>query len=284
MGLLGGSLALAAKERHLARRVVGYVRREASLADCQQLGLADLVTMDLAEAVAGADLVVFCTPIRQMRSLAECFAPLLAPGTIVTDVGSAKKALVHDLTPFFARHRVHFVGSHPMAGGEKTGPSAAVGNLFDNAVCVVTPGDGVSPAAVRKVERFWKALGGRVLRLPPGRHDALAACSSHLPHLVASALAAHVLNPQHPRDLATLCATGFRDTTRVASGSPEMWKDIVIENRTALLRQLRAFVRQLRDLEKLVESGNEKRLLKFFSDAKARRDGWLAHAASPSPE
>lgn len=284
VGLLGGSIGLAVRERRLARRVVGLVRREASVAECRQLRVVDEATLDMPAALKGADLVILGTPLLQMRRLVDQMAPLLKPGAIVTDVGSVKGSLVRDLEKRLARQGVHFVGSHPMAGGEKMGPGAARPDLFVNAVCAVTPGKKTSPAAVKKIEKFWTSLGGRVLRLAPKLHDQLVARSSHLPHVVASALAASVLDPKQPGALAQLCATGFRDTTRVASGSPEMWRDIAIENRDHILSALGSLQADLQQFARLLEKGEEEQILRYFQIAKARRDAWLAANASPSLE
>jgi prephenate dehydrogenase len=284
VGLLGGSIGLALKQRRLARRVVGLVRREASLAECQRLGIADEITLDTAAAVRGADLVILGTPVLQMRALAKQIAPHLRRGAIVTDVGSVKGRLVADLEPLLAKAGAHFVGSHPMAGGEQMGPSAARADLFKGAVCVVTPTPHSPAAAVRKILAFWQELGGRTLKLAPDFHDQLTAHSSHLPHVAASTLARLVLDPAAPGEQAGLCATGFRDTTRVASGSPEMWRDIVLENRGELLPAVAALRKELQKFERLARKGDPGALLDFFAVAKQRRDAWLAAlAAGTSP-
>ena len=284
VGLLGGSLGLALRRRHLAGSVVGFVRRAASLKECQRAGAVDSVTLDLAEAVSGADLVVLCTPLAQMRPLVVQMLPALKPGANVTDVGSVKASVVRELESLVAKAGAHFVGSHPMAGSERTGVAAARGNLFLNAVCVVTPTRKSNPAAVRKVKRLWKAVGARVLDLTPQAHDELVSRSSHLPHLVAAGLANLVLRPGLPKEQGLLCANGFRDTTRIASGSPEMWRDIAVANRENLLRALGAFVNDLEEFRRVLKRGNGKAVSKFFEQAKQRRDGWSQQAASHSPE
>jgi len=203
---------------------------------------------------------------------------------IVTDVGSAKAGVVRELESLIAGSGGHFIGSHPIAGSEKAGVNAARADLFENAVCVVTPTKKSNTAAVRKVEQFWKAVGLRVLRLTPELHDALVGRSSHLPHLVAAALAGHVLNPAHPKLQALLCASGFRDATRVASGSPEMWRDIVLANRKNLRIALDDFVRELQCLQTILRRRQGRKIREFLETAKRRRDGWCACSASPSPE
>ncbi|MGA2800982.1 MAG: prephenate dehydrogenase/arogenate dehydrogenase family protein [Verrucomicrobiota bacterium] len=284
VGLLGGSVGLAVKRRKLAREVAGFVRRAASLKDCEKAGAVDFATTDLPAAVWNADLVILCTPLSQMRPLVEQMLPALKRGVIVTDVGSAKAGVVRELESLIAGSGGHFIGSHPIAGSEKAGVNAARADLFENAVCVVTPTKKSNTAAVRKVEQFWKAVGLRVLRLTPELHDALVGRSSHLPHLVAAALAGHVLNPAHPKLQALLCASGFRDATRVASGSPEMWRDIVLANRKNLRIALDDFVRELQCLQTILRRRQGRKIREFLETAKRRRDGWCACSASPSPE
>ena len=169
-----------------------------------------------------------------------------------------------------------------MAGAEKTGVLAARADLFVNAVCVVTPAKKSNAAAVRKVEAFWKSLGARTLRLAPEQHDALVSRSSHLPHIVAAALANLVLAPARPEFQSALCANGFRDTTRIASGSPEMWRDIALANRKNLRKSLDAFVRRAANSSgALLKAADAKAVAKFLETAKTRRDNWCASSTSP---
>ena len=284
VGLLGGSLGLALRRRHLAGRVVGFVRRPASVAESRKAGAVDAATCDLLEAVAGSDLIVLCTPISQMRPLLERMLPALTPGAIITDVGSVKAGVVRDLEPLAREAGAHFVGSHPMAGAEKTGVAASRVDLFANAVCVVTPGKRSHKPAARAVEGLWRAVGGRVLRLAPEVHDALVSRSSHLPHVAAAALANYVLDPRHPKRQPELCATGFRDTTRIASGSPEMWRDIALGNRRNLNGAIEALIRDLRRFQRALRGQDAAAISAFFKQAKRRRDAWHARCASPSPE
>jgi len=284
VGLLGGSLGLAVKRRRLARRVEGYVRRAASVTECKKVGAVNRATQDLASAVAGADLVILCTPLAQMRPIVKQMRPALKRGAIVTDVGSVKVSVVKKIESLVAKAGAHFVGSHPMAGAEKTGVSAARADLFVEAVCVVTPTPQSNKAAVREVEQFWKSVGGRLLTLSPEAHDALVSRSSHLPHVVAAALASYVLSSAHPKPQTTLCANGFRDTTRIASGSPEMWRDIAVANRRNLARALDGFIGDLQKLQRSLAKSDAKAVTNFFETAKRRRDDWCSRAASPSPE
>jgi prephenate dehydrogenase len=284
VGLLGGSIGLAVKHRKLAREVTGFVRSAASFKECGKAGAVDFVTTDLPAAVSNADLVILCTPLAQMRPLVEKMIPALKRGAIVTDVGSVKAGVVRELESLIAKAGAHFVGGHPMAGSEKTGVGAARENLFENAVCVVTPVKKSNKAALKKVEQFWKSLGARVLKLPPEQHDLLVSRTSHLPHVVAATLANLVLNPANPKTQAALCANGFRDTTRIASGSPEMWRDIALANRKNLSQAMDAFVAELKKLQSALKSGDENAVEKIFATAKQRRDDWCANSASTSSE
>jgi prephenate dehydrogenase len=284
VGLLGGSIGLAVQRRKLACQTAGFVRRTASLKDCERAGAVDFATTDLLAAVWDADLVILCTPLAQMRSRVREMLPALKRGAIVTDVGSVKASVVRELESLIQKSGAHFVGSHPMAGAEKTGVSAARTDLFTNTVCIVTPTKKTNRAALKKVKQFWNAVGSRVLELKPEIHDALVSRSSHLPHVVAATLASHVLSPAQSKHQATLCANGFRDTTRIASGSPEMWRDIALANRKNLGRSLDAFIADLQKFRRLVKQGDATAITKFFETAKKRRDNWCAGCASPSPE
>jgi prephenate dehydrogenase len=274
VGLLGGSIGLAARKFRLAGEIAGYVRREKTIAECEKVGALDYATTDLLAAVSNADLVILCTPLARMRSLAEQFLPALKRGAIVTDVGSVKAGVVRELESLMAKAGAHFVGSHPMAGGEKTGVAAARADLFENAVCVLTPTRKTNAGAVRKLERFWKSLGSRVLKLPPEQHDLFVSRTSHLPHVIAAALANLVLGPSQPKGQSQLCATGFRDTTRIASGSPEMWRDISLANRKHVARSITAFISELQKFERVLKQTDEKGIERFFDSAKQRRDNW----------
>jgi prephenate dehydrogenase len=284
VGLLGGSLGLALKQGRLARKVVGFVRREASVKECRRFKATDSATLDLHSAVEGADLIVLCTPLSQMRALAQRMLPSVKRGAIVTDVGSVKGSMVKDLDPIFARAGAHFVGSHPMAGGERMGVSAARGDLFRRAVCVVTPTRKTHKLALKKVEKLWASVGCRVLRLAPELHDQLVSRSSHLPHVVAAELANYVLNASPKSEQAALCANGFRDTTRIASGSPEMWRDIALANRKNLDLALGQFIKDLEKFQRALKGKRAKAISDFFDQAKERRDHWASQAASTSPE
>ncbi len=274
VGLLGGSLGLALRQRRLADCVTGFVRRAASVRECEKVGAVNLAIRDLRDSVQGSDLIVLCTPIAQMQPLVQQMLPTLKPGAIVTDVGSAKATIVRDLESLVEKAGAHFVGSHPMAGAEKMGVAAARADLFLNAVSVITPTRKTNKAAAARIAGLWESVGARVLRLTPERHDELVSRSSHLPHVVAATLANLVLDPRWPEQQTELCANGFRDTTRVASGSPEMWRDIALANGKHLGRAVDLFIREL----------EKPALNAFLLQAKSRRDHWRDKGARTSPE
>jgi prephenate dehydrogenase len=283
-GLLGGSLGMAIRRHKLAREVCAYVRRAATIPQCQKLGVADSVTLDLTKAAQGADFVIFCTPLAQMRPLAEKIAPRLKPGVLVTDVGSVKASVQHELSPLIAQAQGEFIGSHPMAGSEQSGVAAARADLFEGSLCVITPGSGSSPKAIAALQHFWKGLGSAPVRMSPQLHDDLVSRSSHLPQVVAAELANYVLSPAHPKQQSLLCAGGFRDTTRIASGSPEMWRDIALANRKNLARVLGVFIENLQEFQLALEREDVKAIEEFFTKAKQRRDDWCAQRSAAATE
>ena len=283
VGLLGGSLGLALRQRRLSASVHGYVRREASLAECRGAGAVDEVSTDLAAVVTDADLVVLCTPVGQMGALLVGARPALKPGAIVTDVGSVKGPVVAEAEPLCLKAAARFIGSHPMAGSEQHGVTAAQAGLFEGAVCAVTPTTRSDPAALVQVEALWRALGTHVLRLAPEAHDVLVAHASHLPQAIAASLAGLVLDPASPPEQAQLCAGGFRDSTRIAAGSPEMWRDIFVANRRPVTQAIDAFVSRLRTLRKAIRAGDAGAINAFLQTARERRDAWMRsrHAHRP---
>jgi prephenate dehydrogenase len=276
IGLLGGSLGLAIRERGLAKSVYGYVRRQEVIEKCVASGIVDWAGCDLREVVNDADLIILCTPILQMKSLVEKMLPYIKQGAILTDVGSAKEKIVAELESMVQNSGAFFVGSHPMAGSEKTGFEYARADLFNNAICVVTPTQNLPRTITNKVKNFWKSIGGRVIELSPEIHDVLVSRASHLPHLLAAQLVLYVLDSNYPEQQASLCATGFRDTTRIASGSPEMWRDIALVNKDNLIKTLDEFIIRLEQLKRTLDEGDVGKITEFFNTAKLLRDKWIA--------
>ena len=273
-GLLGGSLALAAKQDGAAAQVALWGRRQEIVEQILRQGIADTASSDLAEATAGASLIVLATPVEIMPALAAQLARLpLAPGTLITDVGSVKGSVVRQLEPLFAGTGTRFLGSHPMAGSEKTGLDAARADLFrsQNAACILTPTENTLPQDIERLTAFWQGIGCRVLPLmSPDQHDQEVARISHLPHLMAVLTTLAALR----QDATPLrCAgNGFRDTTRIAAGDPGLWTGIISQNREAIIAALHDARDGLGELLEIIESLDEDRLRQFLSAAKRLRD------------
>jgi prephenate dehydrogenase len=229
VGLIGGSIGLAAKRRGVARRVLGVGRQQSSLDEALAVGAVDEVFLDAAEALRRANLAVFCTPVDRIAEQVVDLASVCAAGTLLTDAGSTKAGIVHNIEGRLPAG-VAFVGSHPLAGSEKRGPGFADAALFQGRLTVVTQTPRTDPAALEKITGFWRALGSRVRIMSPEDHDRALALTSHLPHLAAAALVGLL-----PAELRELTATGFRDTTRIASGDPELWTGIFAQNRPAMM-------------------------------------------------
>jgi prephenate dehydrogenase len=268
-GLLGGSIGLAARQRKVARRVVMWARRPDAADEAFRVGAADEATNDLAKAVADAELVVLATPIGAMRPLVQQMRPALSDGCVVTDVGSVKYPIVTALSDALAG-KARFVGSHPMAGSEQSGIDAARRELFDNAVCIVTPREDTDKAALQVVYDFWKAIGCSVKTLAPQQHDEIVARISHLPHVVAAAVvnvvcsdSAHALNFVGP---------GFKDFTRIASGPFEMWTEICLENRVEIGRALDQLIEELVKVRAAIHNSDAVDLRTMLKRAKHFRD------------
>jgi prephenate dehydrogenase len=266
VGLIGGSIGLALRERKLAERVIGVGRRAASLRRAKQLGVVSATTLRLEEGVAEADLVVVATPIAQIVDQVCAAATACPPGTLITDAGSTKATIVESLNGQLP-DSIHFVGSHPLAGSEKSGPEAATADLFDGRIVVVTPSRTTHKGAAEDTADFWSALGATVFMMSPEEHDAALASTSHLPHLVASLLAGAT-----PRADLPLTATGWEDTTRIAAGDPELWTQIFLDNRRNVLKSLARFEKTMQRAKRAVERGDAKALIRLLTEAKTIRD------------
>lgn len=265
VGLLGGSIGLAVRERIKGCRVVGYGHRAQTLQDALHVGALDEAIEDAREAVRGADLVIVCTPVGLIPSLLEQVSEALAKDAVVTDVGSTKRSIV-EAAETTLPDGVHFVGSHPMAGSEKRGVQFARADLFERAVCITTPTSRTSESALGMVESFWQLLGMRTTRLNPEEHDRLLADVSHLPHVVAAALVAM------QQDAAfDLCGKGFVDVTRIAGGDAGLWRDILLDNRDNVRRSINALREQMQQLDAMLQSGNSDELEQWLSNSADRR-------------
>ncbi len=241
LGLMGGSIGLAIKSRKLPWEVVGYTRTPARGRQALRRGAVDRLCTSVAEAVDGADLVVYCAPIRTIPTLVRESLQSLKAGQVLTDVGSARAFLQSEIPPLLRKSGAVFVGSHPIAGSEQQGIDAARADLYERAMVILTPGADAPAKTVSLVRKFWRELGGRVVLMDSREHDHILAKTSHMPHLIASLLAATVGRTPRRAELAAFCGAGFADTSRVAEGSPEVWLDIVSTNRSNLENELRAY-------------------------------------------
>ena len=274
VGLIGASIGLAARRRGVAECVVGVGRQQPSLDEARALGAIDEATLDLRAAVKHAQIAVFCTPVDHIAEQVLAATPVCAPGTLLTDAGSTKAAIVHAIDGRLPPG-VHFVGSHPLAGSEKRGPQHANANLFQDRLTVLTPAEHTDPAAVERISAFWRALGSRVQVMAPEEHDRALAVTSHLPHLVAAALCGLL-----PPELWDLTATGFRDTTRVAAGDPSLWTGILAQNRAAVLAALKHLTGRLHEFRAALEAGDTAALDDLLTQAKRVRDALGNHDPS----
>lgn len=272
VGLIGGSLALIARERGLVGRIVGLGRTQANLDVALARGLVDQATRDPAEAARGAELVMLATPVMTFPATLRAMVPHLPEDAVVTDVGSVKQWVVDELEPLL-KPRMAFVGVHPVAGKETTGAAAADRELYRNRRVIVTPSARSTPAAVARVEALWRATGANVETMAPRTHDALLARASHLPQVAASALAVALADELvDGRWAAGFGAGGLRDTTRIAASSAEMWRDICLTNRAALSVALELYARAFADFSRAVERGDGARLLELFERGRRMRE------------
>lgn len=264
---MGTSLGLALKKRGVDVRIQAFARRSETRDRALELGAVDAVFENAVDAADGADLVVICVPIWSIAELATDLVPALKSGAVVTDVGSTKTELGALMEKRFADSEAVFVGSHPIAGSEKTGVDAGNPDLYEGRLAVVCHADQTPSSAIDAVSRLWKQVGSDVVEMSAAQHDAMLASTSHMPHLVAAALARSV-----GAEKADFCGTGFKDTTRVASGSADMWVDIIDTNRAPLEAELDRFNEELQGLIAILRSGNQADIRHWLEQATASRD------------
>jgi len=257
LGLIGSSVARAARETGAAAEIVACDASEAVCARVTELGIADRVERDPARAVAGADCVMLCVPVGALADAAAAIAPHLAPGCILTDVGSTKLSVVRDVGPLVPEG-VHFVPAHPLAGTEFSGPDAGFATLFQGRYCLVVPPAGTDATAVARIRALWERLGATVEEMEPAHHDRALAVVSHLPHLIAFTICgtADDLEDETRQEVLRFAASGFRDFTRIAASDPVMWRDIFLNNREALLEMLARFTEDAQAMAKAIRWGD----------------------------
>jgi cyclohexadieny/prephenate dehydrogenase len=273
-GLIGGSIARGARAQGLVGEIVATARSEKTRTRVVELGLADRVVETNAEAVKDADLVILGIPVGACGAVAEEIAAHLAPGAIVSDVGSVKGAIVKEMAPHLPPH-VHFVPAHPVAGTEHSGPDSGFAELFINRWCILTPPEGTDAGAVEKLRTFWAGLGARVETMTPDHHDLVLAITSHLPHLIAYTIVgtADELAQVTSSEVIKFSAGGFRDFTRIAASDPTMWRDVFLSNKEAVLEMLGTFNEDLSKLTRAIRRGDGEALFEHFTRTRAIRRG-----------
>ncbi len=275
VGLMGGSLGMAIKKHSLAQEVVGFSQRQSSLLEAIKQKAIDVAETDARNALSHADLVIFATPVESIIKLLPTLSPFIRRGCYVTDLGSVKAEIVEVAeknlqTPPF------FIGAHPLVGSEKQGVENASAELFENTKCIMTPTDKTNPAVKEKMKSFWSRMGAQVSFLTPTEHDEILSYTSHLPHLLAYGLVDTL-----PAKSQEFIAQGFKDTTRIASSSPQIWNDISMTNSKNLIKALDELVKNLSTMRKAINSHDTQTLTQIFTRAKEKRDAILSNANQP---
>ena len=274
VGLIGSSIARAARAQGAVGSIVATARSEATRKRVAELGLADQVVETSAAAVEGADLVIVCVPVGACGPVAQEIGPHLMPGATVSDVGSVKASVVRDMSPHLPKN-VHFVPAHPVAGTEYSGPDAGFAELFVNRWCILTPPEGTDPKAVEKLAAFWRLLGANVETMAADHHDLVLAITSHLPHLIAYTIVGTADEMQNVTrsEVLKFSAGGFRDFTRIAASDPTMWRDVFLANKDAVLEMLGTFNEDLSKLTRAIRRGDGDALFEHFTRTRAIRRG-----------
>lgn len=275
VGLIGGSVALALKRAKAASHIVGVGRSGRGLQAALDLGVIDAVETDPAKALANADMVMIAAPVAQTPGILKAIAPHLHSKTIVTDVGSTKSDAIQHALAILGKNATQFVPGHPIAGAEKSGVTAARANLFDGKNVVLTPTENTNPQALEAVRKLWETAGAHVSEMSANSHDDIFAAVSHLPHLLAFALVDEIASRPNAAQLFDFAAGGFRDFTRIAGSSPEMWRDISLANRKSLLCEISAYQDELVKLKNLLENHDAAGLQALFERASHARNDWV---------
>src|SRR5450631_1623327 len=274
VGLIGGSFALTLRKANAVSEIVGFGRSVASLEQAKQLGIIDRIGDDVSCEVFDADLVLLATPVAQMAELFARIAPHLGAHTLVTDGGSTKGDVVAAARANLGNRISQFIPAHPIAGAEKSGAAAALADLYCGKKVVLTPLSENSKEAVARVRKAWELCGAVVSELTPQQHDEVFAAVSHLPHLLAFALAHDLAQRDNRELLLSFAASGFRDSTRLAASSPEMWRDICLSNRVALVKELQVYIAELTQMSTALAAGDAAQLEQTFRTAREMRAGW----------
>lgn len=274
VGLIGGSVALALKKAASTAQIVGVGRSAESLQTALDLGVIDIASNNVAEAIHDADLILIATPVAQTPDILVAIKPHLTANTVITDAGSTKSDVLANAKKVLGAQSSQFVGGHPIAGAEKSGVTAATADLYRNKNVILTPLPENTADALMRVKALWQICGAKVSEMSATEHDGVFAAVSHLPHLLAFALVDDIAARPNAEQLFSFAASGFRDFTRIAGSHPEMWRDISLANKTALLAELTAYQAELAQLKKLLETEDSTGLQALFERASTARNDW----------
>ncbi|MBA3696738.1 MAG: prephenate dehydrogenase/arogenate dehydrogenase family protein [Methylotenera sp.] len=274
VGLIGGSVALALKKAANSPRIIGIGRNADALKTALELGVIDGASNNVAEAIHDADLILIATPVAQTAAILAAIKPHLGPNTVITDAGSTKSDVLAYAQNVLGEKSNQFVGGHPIAGAEKSGVTAAMADLYINKNVVLTPSADSSPHAILLTKELWQACGANVSEMSATTHDSIFAAVSHLPHLLAFALVDDIASRPNAAQLFGFAASGFRDFTRIAGSSPEMWRDISLANKHALLNELNAYEAELLTLKTMLKNDDSAGLQALFERASVARNAW----------
>lgn len=277
VGLIGGSVAMALKKAGYSQQIVGIDRNPASLAIAIELGVIDIATNNISEAMKAADLVLIATPVAQIPEILQLIKPHLAPNTVITDAGSTKSDVLRHAQAILGDLSSQFIGGHPIAGAEKSGVTAATADLYQDKNVVLTPTQDTSQHVISCVTNLWQCCGAKVSEMSAEMHDGIFATVSHLPHLLAFALVNEIALRPNAEQLFSFAASGFRDFTRIAGSHPEMWRDISLANKDALLNEIDAYEAELKKIKSMLQSADAAGLHALFKHASEARNAWANH-------
>ena len=275
VGLIGGSIALKAKDLRLCKEIVGISRSNGTdLSPFVKSGMLDRASSNYQSEIQSADLIVLATPVAQIEITLEKIYPLLTANTLITDVGSTKTNINQAAKVFLKEKYSQFIGSHPIAGSEKHGPQSAMADLFENKNIIITPHTQSKKEDINKIENFWKKLGGITSIMDANLHDEIFATVSHLPHLLAFSLVNLINDKNNKETMLEYAASGFRDFSRIAGSSAEMWRDICLANKDAILTDLELYKKEIEALSNLIKNNHHEDLLNYFLKASKTRQNW----------
>ena len=273
VGLIGGSFAAGLKKSNQVETIVGFGRNESNLIKAQALNVIDEYSLDIAQALVGASLILIATPVNSFKSVLEMIKPHVTEKMIVTDVGSTKTSVVDMARQVFETVPENFIPAHPIAGKEQSGVEAADADLFNNKRVIITPEVNANTQSVATVSELWEAIGAKVEIMNTNKHDDLLAMTSHLPHMLAFGLMDYLIS--NDPDACHYAAGGFKDFSRIASSDAVMWRDICINNPEQIVKHIEGYQKSLDNIANLIKNNQPEALEKLFSDAKSARDGWL---------